>query len=40
MPSLNIEHTRVQRARRGGGLGMRRREALKLLAANMALIAA
>ncbi len=40
MPSLNIEHTRVKRARRGGGLGMRRREALKLLAANMALIAA
>ena len=40
MPSLKIEHRRVKPGRGAGGWGVRRREALQLLAANMALIAA
>ena len=40
MPSLKIDHRRVKQARSGNGWGVRRREALQLLAANMALIAA
>ncbi len=39
MPSLNIEHPRRKRASAADGSGVGRREALKLLAANMALIA-
>ena len=40
MPSLKIEHPRIERAKGCNGTGLRRREALQLLAANMALIAA
>ncbi|MGB8736035.1 MAG: 4Fe-4S dicluster domain-containing protein [Rhodomicrobium sp.] len=39
MPSLNIEHPRRKRTSAADGSGIGRREALKLLAANMALIA-
>jgi Fe-S-cluster-containing dehydrogenase component len=40
MPSLKIEHPRRDRAPAGDRWGLRRRDALKLLAANMALAAA
>ncbi|MGO9484249.1 MAG: 4Fe-4S dicluster domain-containing protein [Rhodomicrobium sp.] len=40
MPSLKIGHRHVKQGRDAGGSGVRRREALQLLAANMALIAA
>ena len=40
MPSLNIGHRRGKPEGAGGGTGIRRRDALKLLAANMALAAA